>query len=694
MQGDLSKGDPRSTPNPLPRTTPLSSGKQGNPSPPKEEGLVVPNPHSPSTPCPPASAAVDLFSGQRAPLTHAMERLGCDCFHPFDIAFAPGLDILNDSHYRLLLRVACSGIVGAGWSAPPCKEYSRLKLRKPGPKALRTPEFMQGLPGLSDDELLRVSQSAEIHARSRRVIRCIREAAGEAGLEQPPSSMAWLEEDNITLLRELCAHCAHVAACKHCASFASIRTLASTCCHAPGARKSIAGLKQGSTHVSALTAEYPDSLAAALAALLQPFCTRTGICKASISDFANLLCEPVIHRRPPVCDGAGFNSAADHTNPKASSPFQDLVQRWQQYASQHDLSPRILRHLAQGIDSHPLTHQQQLDLADIAHKCLHPSCSQADCLLVTPGQPFRLNLLQAFAARTQDPDAQLTDLLKQGVPAGILDEIPSSMQWTQRQHDLDDDDLEGTRLLHCQGNWTQAERNPALQQLVEQEVANGWVKPFPAGRSAVAQHWPAGSAIGKLNIVTAEGKEPRLVLDSTVCNANIARKVSEKVSLPSNLDVHRTFSSDDAFGRWVALSLDFKAAHKSIKVQAKEHGCLLFESAGRLYHYVVCHFGAKFSAYWWQRAGGQLLRIVHALLATFSHRAWLYVDDLLALLCKHSMPQQVTVITFFLACINAPISWKKAQLGNIVTWCGWTLRTDLESSHLAIGKLLQTSRAT
>ena len=192
--------------------------------------------------------------------------------------------------------------------------------------------------------------------------------------------------------------------------------------------------------------------------------------------------------------------------------------------------------------------------------------------------------------------------MKQGVPAGILDEIPSSMQWTQRQHDLDDDDLEGTHLLHCQGNWTQAERNPALlQQLVEQEVASGWVKPFPAGRNAVAQHWPAGSAIGKLNIVTAEGKEPRLVLDSTVCNANVACRVPEKVSLPSNLDARRTFSGDDAFGRWVALSLDFKAAHKCIKVQAKEHGRLLFECAGELYHYMssvtlaqnLAHIGGK-----------------------------------------------------------------------------------------------------
>ena len=193
---------------------------------------------------------------------------------------------------------------------------------------------MQGVPRLSDEELLQASQSAEIHARSRRVIRCIREAAGEAGLEQPPSSMAWLEEDNITLLRELCAHCAHVAACEHgmdyykswafCASFASIRTLASTCCHAPGAHKSIAGLKQGNIHVSALTAEYPGSLATALAALLQPFCTQTGICKASISDFANLLCEPIVHRRPPVCNAPA--SIAQQITPiqKPAAPFETL----------------------------------------------------------------------------------------------------------------------------------------------------------------------------------------------------------------------------------------------------------------------------------------------------------------------------------------------------------------------------------
>ena len=173
------------------------------------------------------------------------------------------------------------------------------------------------------------------------------------------------------------------------------------------------------------------------------------------------------------------------------------------------------------------------------------------------------------------------------------------------------------------------------------------MEPFAGDRAAVSRTWPEGSAVGELNIVTAEGKEPRLVLDSSICNANQACTVPEKVSLPSNLDVRRTFSHEDAFGHWIAFSLDFKAAHKSIKVHPREHGCLLFEVAGKLYHYIVCHFGAKFSAYWWQRAGAQMLRSTHALLSTFSHRAWLYVDDLLALLCRHSMPQQVTLITFF-----------------------------------------------
>ena len=56
-------------------------------------------------------------------------------------------------------------------------------------------------------------------------------------MEQPPSAMSWLQEDNIAMLREWCAHVACVSACSHgidfyknwafCASFESIASLAS-----------------------------------------------------------------------------------------------------------------------------------------------------------------------------------------------------------------------------------------------------------------------------------------------------------------------------------------------------------------------------------------------------------------------------------------------------------------------------------
>ena len=606
--------------------------------------------HSPARTRPAPSSPklfFDLFAGKHAPLTAAMEELQADCFQPFDLACSPPFDILDDTHFRLALRIAASGIAAVLWSAPPCKEFSILKLRQPGPKAIRTPAFMDGVPDNSPEEQARVEASSEIHSRSRQVLRTAKESGSHTGMEQPPSSMAWHQHDNVTFLREISAHCAHVAACQHgmdfykswamCASFPSIAQLACTCTHAPGVHKTIAGLKQGGQYVSALTAEYPRSLARQLAGLMAPFCSSLGHRRYQISDFANLLTETHIPRRPPVCDGAGHNSSADHSSPQASCCVQDVVEHWLGYVASNSLKQHIISHLAQGQDSHPLTEQQQLDIASIAHSCLHPNCKDPACLRIASGQPFRLQLLQAFAARSKDPDTNLHSFLHAGVPAGILQDIPSSMQWQQRQAELVDDDLDGVHLLHCKGNWTQAENNPKLlAELLQKEIESGWVTPFPGNDDAASARWPQGTAIGKLNIVTADGKEPRLVLDSTICNANTLCKVPERVSLPSALDVQRTFQQSDLYGAFMGLSLDFKAAHKSVKVSEQEHGCLLFRVEQRLYHYVVCHFGAKFSAYWWQRVGAQITRIMHALLSMHSHKAWLYVDDLLAMLARSS----------------------------------------------------------
>ena len=57
------------------------------------------------------------------------------------------------------------------------------------------------------------------------------------------------------------------------------------------------------------------------------------------------------------------------------------------------------------------------------------------------------------------------------------------------------------------------------------------------------------------------------------------------------------------------------------------------------------------------------------------------------MLAQATWKEQTIIITFFVTAINAPISWKKAQLGRTITWCGWTFHLDIEALRLVAGKL-------
>ena len=201
------------------------------------------------------------------------------------------------------------------------------------------------------------------------------------------------------------------------------------------------------------------------------------------------------------------------------------------------------------------------------------------------------------------------------------------------------------------GNWKAAEAEPhTVSALLDKEISNGWVVRTDMSTEQARQHWNKGIAVGKLNVVHAEGKEPRLVLDSTVCGVNPKCNIS---------DVRLAFMPEDTHASFIGASFEFKAAHKQIQVHPSEHGLLLFRFADTLYHYRVCHFGARFSAYWWQRTGAFLLRLLRGILSAHPHRAWLFVDDFLAALRRPDAPQQLALVVIFFAVISAPISWKK-----------------------------------
>lgn len=85
---------------------------------------------------------LELFSGPNSPLSLHIRDAGHRTLHPFDILLDPKLDILDDDAYYWILRLIACKHVGSMVAAPPCTEYSLLKLQPPGPLPCRSPDCM------------------------------------------------------------------------------------------------------------------------------------------------------------------------------------------------------------------------------------------------------------------------------------------------------------------------------------------------------------------------------------------------------------------------------------------------------------------------------------------------------------------------------------------------------------------------
>ena len=96
---------------------------------------------------------LDLFASHSAPLSFAARQAQLDHFIPFDIEYNRELDILDDDIFEQLLQMVHAGIIGAIWSASPCRLYSRLRKNDGGPPPLRSIDHMEGLPNITPHQL-------------------------------------------------------------------------------------------------------------------------------------------------------------------------------------------------------------------------------------------------------------------------------------------------------------------------------------------------------------------------------------------------------------------------------------------------------------------------------------------------------------------------------------------------------------
>ena len=224
----------------------------------------------------------------------------------------------------------------------------------------------------------------------------------------------------------------------------------------------------------------------------------------------------------------------------------------------------------------------------------------------------------------------------------------------------------------CTSAWQSALSEPAtVDTLLREEVEEGWIREVPGGVAALRDQY-AHCAVGKLGLVQAPGRAPRLVVDSSVSAVTENTTLPNRSCNPTLSHLRRCLPLSPAQEELCALVLDVSKAHRRIKIRPEDQGLLCFHHRDKLYQCLTLNFGARASSYYWSRTAGLLCRLLRRLLFV-NHALMIYVDDLLCLLRKCASPLLSAFIVILLLVLQVPMSWHKASLSSQPVWIGWRI---------------------
>ena len=379
---------------------------------------------------------LDICCGVNSPLSTAVRSFHGDVMR-FDILVHTTDNLLDAECFEQLLRLCASGLVAYSAASPSCREYSRVKLLPNGPPALHTPQHLDGVPGLSRRDLLRVQESAIMLERCVQCLQVTISSGGHGHLEQPKSAMSWEEPEVQQFIVQHSCSCISMAACgfdrdwhKHwvfASTWVALTKLACSCNHPLGSHQQIAGVRTATgQYLSRETAEYPPSLAYQFAQIISPLLSTNSL-ELDLTNFHQYLPIKGISA-PPFSrqDGAGFPSQADWSG---SHSFEDCFQILRRNFFRTIMDKRMDQQILQAF------HARQSD-PPFPEEQLQPFRAFVDEFLLAQGiqpdwsipadQLLCLHILQKLCQCMQDSDVALFQYLIPGVPLGIHEDIEPS----------------------------------------------------------------------------------------------------------------------------------------------------------------------------------------------------------------------------------------------------------------------------
>ena len=477
---------------------------------------------------------MDLCSGVSSPLSQALQSFGCDTL-AFDILIHQDYDLLRDDAYERLLPLCTCGLLAYAAAAPACKEYSRLKLRSGGPKALRTPTHLQGVPGLTSAELQKVQESSTILERCVTCLRVTYQPGDHSHLEQPASAMSWEEPFVQQFLLECQCSCINLAACKFgenwlkswmfAATFSELQAMACTCDHPAELHTKIAGQVDASgQYLSRITATYPKQLCMRFAEIVHPLVSKQQ--RTGISQHGNSMCPQKAFQIYPMLETmvVDFHSMLIGVIPILRKISLAVCEKnWMNHILHSGMDKKLFHHFQSAQDEPPFSESELSPLRQFLIEFLEAQGHSANWT-IPPDQPMHLHILHSMCQIMEDRDQTLFPYLTSEPISRSLCFPPA------KPKSPEDNPL--LSVHHC--NWQSAQDNPDdVSSLIQKEIHEQWVEEFHGTLEDAQARWPKGVAIGKLGLALSDSRPPRLVLDSTICGVNGRCIIPEHATLPS-----------------------------------------------------------------------------------------------------------------------------------------------------------------
>ena len=161
---------------------------------------------------------------------------------------------------------------------------------------------------------------------------------------------------------------------------------------------------------------------------------------------------------------------------------------------------------------------------------------------------------------------------------GVNADLPPSPAWPCHAPS----DTPPEPLLDHMDAWKSAQDHPDIvADLIQAELADGFIEAVPGGLDELKQMY-SRTAVGKLGVVLAPNRSPRLVVDSSISNVTVNTHIPNHMLLPRISDVMSCAPSSMSQQDMTQLTLDVAKAHRRILIAPEDAGMLCFHANGTL----------------------------------------------------------------------------------------------------------------